>query len=269
MSGFDLVKNILLILPNFISLAHLAMTLRHSLRRFGLRWVPLPPESLLYIAKELETSLSISYLDQPIGKLTQYRFILHNTGSKPLDQEAIVRPLTWRAPGKILSSRVVNTDPPVELSLEQRGNQLVISWELFNQRCKALIEVRCEGDADVGVGTVSAQIRGVSEIREKEVYWLRDGVIIKITRDNIELLDALSRSAYLRRSVLRSFHRADWIALAVYAGVFMLLLCSFDVGRSLFLWIISALSVLFVSLYIRYRNPYTKFLQNTDERDCN
>ncbi len=91
MSTSEVLINILLIV---IGLAPYAVSLWRQ--RYSLCWAHLPPESMLYIAEELETSLSISYKDQPINNLTQYLFILHNTGSKPLGQNAIVRPLALK-----------------------------------------------------------------------------------------------------------------------------------------------------------------------------
>ena len=277
MTTIELLK---IILPILIGLAPYAIS--RWRQRYSLCWAHLPPESMIHIAEEVVPLLSISYKDQPVNNLTQYLFILHNTGSKPLDRDDISRPLTWQAPGKILSARVVKTDPPVELSLDNSGEQLCISWELFNQGCKALIEVRCEGDSnlEVGevrcegdsnleVGKVSGQIRNISRITEKGVHWLREGVMVKIRKEDIEFLNALSRSGYMRRSILRSFHYTDWIASVVYAGIFLyllFLLSAFGVDKFSILSIGVALVMLIIFFFLKYRNPYTKFLQSIEDQ---
>lgn len=263
MSTSDIVFKI--ILPIVMGFAPYAVSLWRQ--RYSLCWAHLPPESMLHIAEEVVPLLSVSYEDQPINNLTQYRFILHNTGSNPFDHEAIVEPLTWQAPGKILSARVVKTDPDVRLSLEHSGQQLSISWQLFNQRCKALIEVRCEGESNVGIGEISGQIRRVSQIKKREVYWLRDGVMVRISAEDIKVLDPLSKSGPLRRSFLRSSPKRDAILLGgVYAVIFLFLLWDFDGDLILISSISVALAALFLFLHLKYRNPYKKFLQSIEDQ---
>ena len=150
--------------------------------RYGLRWVYLPPRSMLEIAEEITSDLSISFKGSYISNLTQYQFILHNVGYAALKDTAIVTPLEWTSPGRILSYRVVGTDPPVELELkddvitrppkdQEKEYCLQISWLLLNQRCKAFIEVLCEGNPSEPQGRIKGQIENVPRIKEKKVVF--------------------------------------------------------------------------------------------------
>ena len=228
-----------------ISLAAIAVPLWRSMQRHGLCWAHLRPKSMLDIAEEVKSSLTIYYDDQPINNLTQYLFILHNTGFAPLDQGAIVQPLTWQAPGKILSARVIETGPDVKLSLNPRGQQLSISWSLFNQRCKALIEVLCEGNPNTGVGQIIGQITNVPIIKQKEVKWVGE---------EKKILDKIFQ----------------WIieVYLVLAGLLILLsVVSYFIENSILIAVIVfVVTAFFVSLFLMRRNPYTKLLRNIKGR---
>jgi hypothetical protein len=138
-------------------------------RRHGLRWATIDPKSMLEVAEEIASDVKISYQGRAISDLTRFNFILHNTGRLPIGADEIVGPLTWSAPGPILSSRVIASAPPVALQLNPEGKDLEISWSLFNPRCMALIEVLCETSTLDDSGKVSAQIRNVTTIEEKKI----------------------------------------------------------------------------------------------------
>ena len=155
-----------------------------SRRRHGLRWASLSPRSMLDVAEEIASDISISFKDNEIDNLTQYQFILHNSGYVALKGSAIVKPMEWTCPGRILSFRVVGTDPPVDIRLKEvvvthpsgelepkeKKYRLQITWPLLNQRCKALIEVLCEGNPSEPLGRIKGQIENVPRIKEKQIH---------------------------------------------------------------------------------------------------
>ena len=138
-------------------------------RRYSLQWAYLEPKSMLDIADEIVSHITISFQGSEIENVTQYQFILHNNGYVALSESAIVQPIEWSSPSRILSFRVVGTDPPVDVYLEEVNDCIQVTWPLLNQRCKALIEVLCEGNPREPQGRITGQIKNVPEIREKKV----------------------------------------------------------------------------------------------------
>ncbi len=137
MTGLEIFFSVV---STLIGIAAIAAPLWGSWRRYALRWAHVaPPKSMLDVAPEVATSIKITYKDEEVDNLTRYLFVLHNTGFTPLEKKHIVKRLTWRAPGAIKALRVEASEPRVDLELEDDGRELMISWELFNHRCKALI----------------------------------------------------------------------------------------------------------------------------------
>ena len=236
--------------------------------RHGLRWGYLPPKSMLDIAEQVAKSLKISYNEQQINNLTRYLFILHNTGLDPLDRDAIVETLKWQAPdkSKILSADIVKSDPPVKLEIKHSEQYLKVSWELFNQRCKALIEVLCTGDANTGVGQVKGQITNVPIIKQKEISWIDEEEVIQKMKTNLELQNVFSRfvgRVFARRWFLKTLRLIQGIYLVgICVGTPVLVMLAFEVAWPLILAIGLLIVVLIFSLFFMYRNPYTKFLKS-------
>ena len=176
----QIVLAILSIIVAFI--AGIALPISRSRRQYGIRWAILEPKSMMEIAEEIAKDINIQYKDRIITDLTKYRFIIHNTGSSSLEHKDIVEPLIWTGPGPVLSARVVVSDPPVPLSLNIKDNAVEFSWALFNQRCKALIEILCENRTPTEKGHkghISGQIRNVSSIDEKQVAVEDEDEILK------------------------------------------------------------------------------------------
>ena len=230
----------------------IVITFWRSRRRYNLLWAYSEPKSMLDIAEQVATSLMIYYNDQQINNLTQYLFILHNTGFAPLDKKAIVEPVTWQAPGKIFSARVVETDPPVELILDYSDQQLQVSWLLFNQRCKALIEVLCEGDANAEVSQVRAQITSVPIIKQKKAR----GVSEEETPNYISIISLISLCAWIGiHSVASEWPDMLSVALDIPA------IEGSEILR-LFFSLLLSVFVGWVSFLLFFRNPYAKLLQS-------
>ena len=150
-----------------IAILALAVPLWRSRQKYALRWGRIRPKSMMDIADEIASDVTISFKGRQIENLTRFQFVLHNAGFTALDGQSLVTPLSWEGPGSILSARVVETDPPVELILSVDANRLEIRWRLFNQKCKALIEVLCEGGSEEERGHLTGQIRNIPKVEEK------------------------------------------------------------------------------------------------------
>lgn len=109
--------------------------------------------------------------DTRIGDLVQYVLILRNTGSKPIEGKYVSKPMSWTGGGHICAAWVDRTRPAdcVDLRLAPSGNVLEVTWELFNQGCKAEIGVLCQRGEELGVGTVVGRIRNVRRIKVRGV----------------------------------------------------------------------------------------------------
>ena len=233
-----------------------------SARRFGLRWVQVPPISMLDIAEQVTNSVAISYNGRPIRNLTKYQFILHNTGLRPLDKDSIIDPLVWRAPGEILSARVVNSEPRVDLSLETDNQELRISWVLFNQRCKALIEALCEGEPCFGTRqVVVGQIRNVPAIDHREVDWVGELEISPRLIAQMEARKVAHSRSRIRVLATRGF---GWLLTCVLITPLIAVIWEFFsnlLSTPQAVLLMMFLVALFLSYMWNLRKPYGRFLE--------
>ena len=246
-----------------------------SYRRYGLRWAVLPPQSMMEIAEDIASSVSILYKERKIDNLLRFRFVLHNTGVVPLKEENTISPLTWKAPGEIVNARVLETDPPVDLDLRIDGknsDNLVIDWRLFNQRCKAVIEIICEGeiiDGSISDGwqnadNIAGQIEYISKIETKRIKW----------KNPDEIIRRMEVSLSTERPILRKFARIFSSKFIIrntqtIAGIYMFL--SIIIPSVAILWlemenliaasIVASVEIIVgLSLWYRFRNPYSSIL---------
>ena len=192
-----------------------------------------------------------------------------------MDQEAIVGPVTWRGLGPILSAKLVATEPPVDLQLAIDGAELKIRWILFNQRCKAVIEVLCErdtarkSDADER-GSISGQIRNVPVIEEKPIWWRHEDEIHRQIQTNLAKQAPRARilgKVFASKWFLRA---STWLAYGylvfTVAIIVSLILESFDASFVLSAAIVFATVTLAGSfLYYLVRNPYKSILRKARE----
>lgn len=205
---------------------------RLSRRSYGLRWVVLPPESMMEIAEDVASSVSIYYELRKIDNLLRFQFILHNTGTTPLRMKDITSPLTWEAPGRIIKAQILETDPPVNIDLEETGkigDHLVVKWKLFNQGCKAVIEVICEGKAidrnkkiDDGwqdADKITAQIAHIPEVKIKKIMRQNPDEVIRRMKANFSMKTKLQRRLqkiaynrfiYYNRFIILNSHALAW-----------------------------------------------------------
>ena len=227
---------------------------------------------MMEIADEIATDVSITYEGRSVSNLIRYEFILHNCGFVPLDQDGIVEPVAWRGPGHILSAKVIATEPPVELQLVSDGAMLKITWILFNQRCKAVIEVLCEeatarrSSADER-GSISGQIRNIPEIEEKPIWWHHEEEAIRRIQSNLAMQAPSARIAgrlFTNKWFLRAGAWVFYGYIVVAAAMFSwLILATFNAPLILSVTVIFAVVALAVSLLYKFRNPYENILRKT------
>ena len=250
-----------------VGIAAIVVPLWGSWRRYALRWTHVaPPKSMLDVAPEVATSLKITYKGKVVDNLTRYLFVLHNTGFAPLEKEHIVERLTWRAPGAIKAHRVEASEPRVELELEDGGQELRISWELFNQRCKALISVLCEGGASTQVCAPTAQIRHIPKIEHREFRW----------HDEVETLRRIWANWEAQNGkfgrILARFMWNSWmlkvgrVIVNLYAVVFYLAIptmiaTAFGAELLVIVAVDFAVAALGLLVFLKFRNPYAKLLR--------
>ena len=267
------IISIVSIIVGTLGIVAVVVPLWRSRQRYGLRWAHLPPRSMLDIAEErIAANIAIYYKESRISNLTQYQFILHNIGYTPLKNSAIVKPFEWVAPGPIVSFRVVDTGPPVILSLKiTQENRLQITWELFNQRCKALIEVLCESNPSESEGEVDGQIENVPQIEEKQVYYVDDDERIRQIQKNRRNQGALERliPSITNRGLLRV---TRWIMYPylVFAVIWFVVTVLTELGAQQIVVAIacSAIVILAGSLFLAFRNPYATFIRRVKAKDA-
>lgn len=126
------------------------------------------------VAEEIRADVSILYSGLAVSDLTKYRFVLHNTGSAPIEEADIVRPLVWRGPGEVCAMRKRTDDSAVELRTRVHGNEVEFTWPLFNPGCRALVEIFCKGSPEEQCGALSGQIRNISSVSKLTRRALRD-----------------------------------------------------------------------------------------------
>ena len=238
---------------------------------YALRWAVLPPKSMMEIADEIIGHVAISYKEQPVSNLIRYQFVLHNCGRKALEKNSIIGPVTWEGPGRIFSARVVATEPPVKLKLIKDGSTLTISWKLFNQSCKALIEILCEGSTadyastDQSTG-VSGQIKHVPRIKKKHISWHDEDNTLLQMQANLVRLTPRQRKYVI--AINRQMRRAIPLVGSAYAVGGSSVLVGWvwsETSRSVAIGVaavVLALTALFV--YRQFRKPYAKILRKME-----
>ena len=256
-----------------VGILAIAIPIWRSRQRYALRWTSLPPKSMMEIADQIATAVSIAYEGRSVSNLIRYEFILHNCGFAPLDQDGIVEPVTWRGIGPILSAKVIATEPPVDLQLMNDGTMLKITWILFNQRCKAVIEVLCEestarrSSADER-GSISGQIRNIPEIEEKQIWWRHEDEILRQIQSNLAMQAPSVRiigKLFANKWLLRVSTWVFYGYLVVAAAMFVwLIFANFNAPPILSAAAIFAVVAITVSLLYRFlRNPYASILRKT------
>nr|QNO49477.1 hypothetical protein OCBBGKCP_00034 [Methanosarcinales archaeon ANME-2c ERB4] len=235
-----------------------------KLRQYGLRWVILEPKSMMEIAEEIASDLTIHYKGRTIADMTKYEFILHNTGLVPIEKSDIVVPLKWVGPGIVLGARVVVTDPPVDLSLSIQGHEVEFAWPIFNQRCKSLVEILCEGGGRNERGELTGQIRNISNIDKKRISILDEEEIIERMRLRSQMrtprfLQPLNR-VFLNRWFI---HSSQWIA-AIYLIAIALTLYEEEPLLGIAAGIVF---VIFASVwFVFFRSPYSSLVKKGREQ---
>ena len=187
-------------------------------QEYALRWVTLAPTPVPASPGDAPEPADTTSGGEPVKRLTRFYFVLHNPGANPLDAASIVEPLTWTAPGKVLDANVVETRPAVKLDLEPFADSLRITWRLFNQDCKALIEVVCDCGSDAGRGRIDGQIRNVSEIRSMESSYADKEEVRQAVREKLaQSPKSLQRFQSEGLNVYLKLHSKD---ILFAAGVF-------------------------------------------------
>ena len=247
-----------------IAIAILARIVRgwRTTQEYAIRWVTLAPTSVLEPPEDTPRTVEMTFGGQPVTHLTKFYFILHNSGTKALDATSIVQPLTWTGPGKVLDSRVVTTRPVVKLDLECSGENLVMTWQLFNQNCKALIEVLCDCPDDAGSGTIDGQIRNVSEIKSMVSSYTDKEEVRRIVRKSIARSPkSLRRFQSESLRVYLKLHSKDiGYAIGVFYSVFFALL-----WEPVWLSLGGAVLIILVLFWFLH-NPYYALLRHRSIR---
>ena len=238
------------------------------LQRYRLRWVHLPAKSMLDVSEtKITTGLAAFFKSRPIRNLAQYQFILHNIGRAPLKVSS-VKPFEWTSPSPILSARVVGTDPPVELSFKRAGNRLLITWDIFNHRCKALIEVLCDGTLIESEGKVGGQVENVPRVEEKWIYYIDEDERIRQFRQTLRYQSApvravgallINRRFRLVALWLIYAYLAIWLATIIYT--------LFRTQQIVGVAVIVVILTIIASLFFAYRNPYARFIRKVRAND--
>lgn len=249
------------------AIAGLLLQQWHKRHQYGLRWGILEPKSMMEIAEEIADDLNIHYKDRIIADMTKYEFILHNTGLKPIEKGDIVVPLKWVGPGTVLGARVVVTDPPVDLSLSVQEREVEFSWPIFNQGCKSLVEILCEGGGRNEQGKLTGQIRNIPGIGEKRVLDVDE------IRERQRRMSQISTPRFLQplnRIVLnRWVIRGILWFLVIYFYLLTLLFVDVLVyGMSTLLAVVVSIvfAIVVGGVYFFSRNPYSKLVKKGRER---
>ena len=260
----DLVLGLAAVIAPFLGAAFTSWL---SKPKRALRWVTLTPISMMEIADEIGDKLEVSLDGKSISNLTKFAFVIHNCGREPIDTEAIKKPLKWKAPGRIVSARIANSEPYVELDLQTSGRTLQIKWQLFNQSCKALIEVLADAEMNQETKSVSAQIRGIPKIKHRSVRQLDEEEIRRrVRRDTAhsprQIQVATERLNVILHRYSKRFLRAYLtfsLGLALTAILVELIGADFESSFLLGLLFFGSLSIL---LFFFPREPYRKLLRN-------
>lgn len=206
-------------------------------QHYGLKWIDLQDDSI----NRTENSKKETVIN---------RAIIHNIGDSPILEEDIYEPLKWRGSGRVLEAKVLATNPPVRLQFERKKETVSISWRLFNQGCKALIEIESETDVnDTTDGLSWYQIKALPTIKQET---------ISIKDHQIALRDW---------RYVKSWWAILLISLILVAMVamrlnFQTLGIGFQLLDTLMLFIVALWFGLSIGYMIRFlSNPYLEFLQ--------
>lgn len=248
----------------------------HKLHRYGLRWVILEPKSMMEIAEEIASDLTIHYKGRTIADMTKYEFILHNTGLVPIEKSDIVAPLKWVGPGTVLDARVVVTDPRVDLSLSVQEREVEFSWPIFNQRCKSFVEILCEGGSRNELGRLTGQIRNIPGIDEKRISVLDMDEILERQRlmsqiSTPRFLQPLNRIFLNRRNIrISRWFLVFFIYLLTLFYMDIYLDIVYNNGVSPLLAVVVGVVFVIVAVcgyfFFRIRNPYSNLVKKGRER---
>lgn len=260
MPSFEISSSIKIVtgvIVAIVAVAGIARQIWRAKNRYQLKWVLLETESLLNVAEEIAPEISITLRNETIKDVTKYRFVLHNSGLSPIDGSDIVENLQWQGSGKILSAKVIATNPPVKLQLSREGNILEISWKLFNQSCMALIEILCEASIKDSSGKISGEIRNIPIIEEKEVPSPSLFTLPKLIEPNFrpyimvrKIIQLLSLYAAVTPTIISIAFTTDGTApvWTIPIGLFL---------SALIIWVIFKLG----------RNPYAKLIAIAKRED--
>ena len=266
-SFFQIVHAVAVIIGPF-ALAYFMDWVRRG--RHAITWAAVSPKSMTDFAEELRGRLDVTLDGKPVASLTKYMFVLHNSGRHPIDGKLITNPLTWVAPGKILSAKVVNTNPPVELDVRVSGECAIFRWQLFNQRCQALVEILCDADENMNDGHVSAQIKGIPEVKSRAIQFVDEEAILRMNKIRRSQLPKAMRfllssraDAFLSRHLVKVLLSLFWfyglfVVFIVYS--FMTDFSPMIFEARTFVVFLTWFSTLVAALWY-FRNPYAKLLK--------
>ena len=138
-------------------------------RRRKIRWTILRPRSMMEVSPEVSKDIRITYREHSISSsLTKLMFVVHYTGSVPLDKSSIVEPLTWTTSAKVVDAWLIASDSGFKPECSAKDNKVVISWDLLNPGWKAVIGVLCESSSASDYGSIRARIKDVSRVVTKK-----------------------------------------------------------------------------------------------------
>ena len=261
-----LLTTILSLIPAIIAVRKYIKS-RH---RHAIRWVKIPPETMLVISDQVIDNLEITFDGKQIKNLTKFQFILHNIGTKLLDKDAIVAPLTWTAPGRVLGARVVLSKPRVKLFIQQKNNRVEIYWDLFNPNCKALIELICDCDPGSGAGTVEGEIRNISEISEREIYFTEYRKVDTYVQEQLSRLPRIL-TLYPIKDILEPIfelmaqHPREVnmylisLLISIFSGVLTAILVPWKIDFKILCGLVS-FGIVWASMVYLLEDPYARFL---------
>ena len=240
-----------------------------SRKRNGIRWVSVTPVSMMEIADEISDRLQVKLDDTPVKNLTKFMFIVHNIGNNPIEGKDIVEPLAWKAPGRIINALVIDSDPHVALKLKLLDRTLEVHWQLFNQGCKALIEVIADAETESEIKGVSAQIRGIPKIYIKNIPHSNEESIRKNIRKHISQKPRIYRLIFSEKYFLNSARISNHV-LAVYfassVGIIVALISenspTFSDDLYLYFGFAFGVSIYILIRIFFLRKPYAKLLRN-------
>ena len=250
------------------AIAGIAFPLWLTKNRHALRWAIIETKSLLEVADEIASDISIKYYGQEISDITRYRFVLHNLGRTPIDKSDIVVPFKWEGPGKVLSAKIIASNPPVDLKLKIENNEVEISWSLFNQKCIALIEILCEGGSTDEKGKISGQIRNIPAIEIKTVTVISENEYINRLKSTMQLTTPKYLYPITKIFLNKWFIRWNRWFLTLYIAALPLIILGViveDTGAPS--WVLSVGIVLSAAIIFGIimfkKNPYARLVAST------